>query len=315
MENNNAGKVRSVVILGTGPAGLTAALYTGRANLGPLILHGNTPGGQLTTTSEIENFPGFISGVDGNELIDNMTKQAERFGAEFKYGEVTKVELNQQPLRLHTREEVIETRTLIIATGARPRKLEIPSETQFWTKGVTSCATCDGFFYKGMDVCVIGGGDSACEEALYLTRMCTKVYLIHRRDKLRASKIMSDRATTHPKIEMVWDSAIDEIVGDSKVTGIKVKNVNTGEIRLIPLKGVFLGIGHIPNTEPFKGHLKTDDNGYLVTEGHSTATNIPGVFACGDCQDHVYRQAITAAGTGCMAAIEAERWLETQNFH
>jgi len=298
MANNNTDSVRNVIILGSGPAGLTAALYTGRANLNPLVLHGNQPGGQLTTTTEIENFPGFKEGVDGNEMIDNMTKQAERFGTDFKFGYVTEVDFTKQPIRLITsdKQEYL-TKTLIISTGARPRKLGIPSEEKYWSKGVTSCATCDGYFYKGQDVCVIGGGDSAMEEALFLTRMCTKVYIIHRRDKFRASKIMADRALENPKIEPVWDSYVDEIVGDTKVTGVNVKNVNTGEVRHIPLKGVFLGIGHIPNTEPFVGKLDMDANGYLLTGAHSTTTNVPGVFACGDVQDRRYKQAVTAAGT------------------
>jgi len=305
-------KVHNVVILGSGPAGLTAALYTARAQLQPLVLHGGQPGGQLTTTSEVENYPGFITGVDGNEMIDAMTKQAERFGASFKFGDAVDIDFSSRPYKITTSDkEVIRAQTLIVATGARARKLDIPSETTYWSKGVTSCATCDGFFYKGQEVCVIGGGDSACEEALFLTRMCSKVYIIHRRDKFyRASKIMSERTLQNPKVEVIWNSIIEEIVGDAKVTGIKVKDANTNKERIVPLKGVFLGIGHIPNTEVFKGKLDMDENGYLVTKAHSTYTNIPGVFACGDCQDHVFRQAITAAGTGCMAAIEAERWLE-----
>jgi len=306
-------KVHNVVILGTGPAGLTAALYTARAQLSPLVLHGNTPGGQLTTTTEVENFPGFVNGIDGNELIDNITKQAERFGAVFKYGEVKEVDFTSKPFKLHTADQIILASSLIVSTGARPRKMGLPSETTYWTKGVTSCATCDGFFFKGQDVCVIGGGDSAMEEAQFLTRMCKKVYLIHRRDKFRASKIMSDRVLKNEKIELVLNSAVEEILGDGKaVKGIRVKNVLDQTTKEIPLNGVFLAIGHIPNTQVFKGKLDMDENEYLVTQPHSTKTNIEGVFACGDCQDHVFRQAITAAGTGCMAAIEAERWLESQ---
>eukprot|EP01118_Nematostelium_gracile_P010978 TRINITY_DN3857_c0_g1_i1.p1 TRINITY_DN3857_c0_g1~~TRINITY_DN3857_c0_g1_i1.p1 ORF type:complete len:312 (-),score=113.04 TRINITY_DN3857_c0_g1_i1:53-988(-) len=308
-----ANEVHDVVIMGTGPAGLTAALYTARAQLKPLVLHGGTPGGQLTTTTEIENFPGFINGIDGNELIDNMTKQAERFGAKFQYGEVKEVDFSSKPIKLQLYDSTILCRALIISTGARPRKLGLPSETAYWSKGVTSCATCDGFFYKGQDVVVIGGGDSAMEEATFLTRMCKKVYLVHRKDKFRASKIMSDRVLKNEKIEVVWNSVIEEVLGDGKnVNGVRVKNIENNETKEIPLKGVFLAIGHIPNTDPFKGKLDTDENDYLVTKPHSTATNVEGVFACGDCQDHVFRQAITAAGTGCMAAIEAERWLETQ---
>jgi len=307
-------EVRKVIILGTGPAGLTAALYTARAQLKPLVLQGDTPGGQLTTTTEVENFPGFVDGIDGNELIDNMQKQAERFGAEFKFGEIKEVDVDAKPLKLTTVDgKVYYTRSLIVSTGARPRKLGLPSENTYWSKGVTSCATCDGFFYKGQDVCVIGGGDSAMEEAAFLTRMCSKVYLIHRRDKFRASKIMADRVCENKKIELVLNSEPIEILGDGKgVTGIKVKNIENGETKDIPLKGVFLAIGHIPNTDFLGGKITTDENGYLVTKGKSTYTNVEGVFVCGDCQDHTYRQAITAAGSGCMAAIDAERWLEVQ---
>jgi thioredoxin reductase (NADPH) len=305
-------EIRNVIILGSGPAGLTAALYTARANLKPLVLHGSTPGGQLTTTTEVENYPGFIDGIDGNELIDNMTKQAERFGAEFQYGEVKSVDVSSKPFKLITYDKIYYSKAIIVATGARPKKLGIESETFYWSKGVTSCATCDGFFYRGQDVCVIGGGDSAMEEASFLTRMCNKVYLIHRRDKFRASKIMSDRVLSNKKIELVLDSVVDEILGDGqKVNGIRVKNIHTGTTKEIPLKGVFLAIGHIPNTDPFKNILDMDENGYLITKPQSTKTNIEGIFVCGDCADHVFRQAVTAAGTGCMAAIETERWLES----
>jgi len=306
-------QVYNVVILGTGPAGLTAALYSARAQLKPLVLHGNTPGGQLTTTTEVENFPGFVEGVDGNQLIDSMTKQAERFGATFQYGEVKEVDFNSRPFKIQTFDQVILAKSLIIATGARPRKMGIESETAYWSKGVTSCATCDGFFYKGQEVIVIGGGDSAMEEASFLTRMCKKVYLIHRRDKFRASRIMTERVLKNEKIEVLYNSVIEEVVGDGKlVTGVRVKNVENGEAKTLPVKGVFLAIGHIPNTDPFKGKLDMDENGYLLTQHHSSKTNIEGVFACGDCQDHVFRQAITAAGSGCMGAIEAERYLESQ---
>jgi len=306
-------QVHNVVILGTGPAGLTAALYSARAQLKPLVLHGNTPGGQLTTTTEVENFPGFVEGVDGNLLIDSMTKQAERFGATFQYGEVKEIDFNSRPFKIQTFDQVILAKSLIIATGARPRKMGIESETAYWSKGVTSCATCDGFFYKGQEVIVIGGGDSAMEEASFLTRMCKKVYLIHRREKFRASRIMTERVLKNEKIEVLYNSVIEEVVGDGKlVTGVRVKNVETGEAKTLPVKGVFLAIGHIPNTDPFKGKLDMDENGYLLTQHHSSKTNIEGVFACGDCQDHVFRQAITAAGSGCMGAIEAERYLESQ---
>jgi len=311
---NEKDKIWNILILGTGPAGLTAALYSARANLAPLVLHGNQPGGQLTTTTEIENYPGFIKGIDGNELVDNMTKQAERFGAVFKYGVVHEIDVTQKPIVLKTSDGDYRTRALIISTGARPRKLGLPSEEVYWSRGVTSCATCDGFFYRGMDVCVIGGGDSAMEEATFLTRMCSKVYLIHRRDKFRASHVMVERALKNEKIEVIYNAGIDEILGDEKgVTGIRLLDLKTNTKRDLPLKGVFLAIGHIPNTDIVKGKLDTDEVGYILTQPKSTATNVEGVFACGDCQDSIYRQAITAAGTGCMASIESERWLETQN--
>ncbi|KAL6056527.1 Thioredoxin reductase [Balamuthia mandrillaris] len=319
-------EVRNVTILGTGPCGLTAALYTARANLRPLVLHGDTPGGQLTTTTEVENYPGFVQGIDGNELISNMTQQAERFGTEYRYGTVKQIrvpegrERGKEPLELvlaggGETEEVVKTKTLIVATGARPRKLGLPSEDEYWSKGVTSCATCDGFFFRGKEVCVIGGGDSAMEEATYLTRHCPKVYVIHRRDKLRASKIMADRALTHPKIEVVWNAVVQEILGDKEkkpfqVTGVRLKDTVTNESKVLAVEGVFLAIGHIPNTDCLQGVIELDENGYAVTKPKSTATSVPGLFVAGDAQDHVYRQAITAAGTGCMAAIEAERWLE-----
>jgi len=309
-------KKHEVVILGSGPSGLTAALYAARANLKPLVLNGDTPGGQLTTTTEVENFPGFIEGIDGNQLIDNITAQAKRFGAEFDHGFVSKIEPGR-PFKLHTSTQVLEADTVIVATGARPRKLGIPSEDTWWAKGVTSCATCDGFFYKGKEVAVIGGGDSAMEEANFLTRFCTKVYLIHRRDKLRASKIMADRALKNPKIEVVYNAITEEIIGDEarqgglKVTGIKLKDAVSGESKVLPVEGVFLAIGHIPNTDFLKGLVDLDQDGYAITKPHSTSTNVPGLFVAGDAQDRTFRQAITAAGSGCMAAIEAERWLET----
>jgi len=306
--------IREVIILGTGPSGLTAALYTARANLKPLILHGTQPGGQLTTTTLVENYPGFVEGVDGNELIDAMQKQAEKFGTDFAYGEVTKVDFSSKPLKLFTTDKTYLAKTVIVATGARPRKLGLQSETVYWSKGVTSCATCDGYFFKGQDVCVIGGGDSAMEEANFLTRMCSKVYLIHRRDKFRASKIMADRTLQNSKVQVVWNSEVAEVLGDGKnVSGIRLNNLQTGKKTDVPLKGVFLAIGHIPNTDAFKGVLDMDENGYLITKAHSTTTNKDGVFVCGDCQDHVFRQAVTAAGTGCMAAIEAERWLDAHS--
>jgi len=308
-------KIWNVIILGTGPAGLTAALYTARANLSPLILHGNQPGGQLTTTTEIENFPGFIKGIDGNELIDNMTKQSERFGAIFEYGVIQEIDTTKRPFVLKSSTKTYYARSVIVSTGAKPKKLGLPSEDVYWSKGVTSCATCDGYFYKGQEVCVIGGGDSAMEEATFLTRMCKKVYLIHRRDKFRSSAVMTDRALKNEKIQVIYNSAVEEIVGNEKgVTGVKLIDTVKGTKSQLDIKGVFLAIGHIPNTEILKGKVNLDDQGYATTEPKSTKTNIEGLFACGDCQDSVYRQAVTAAGTGCMAAIEAERWLETQHF-
>lgn len=310
----------NVVILGTGPSGLTAALYTARAGLKPLVLHGDTPGGQLTTTTEVENFPGFIDGIDGNELINNITEQAKRFGAAYEYGIVRKVKQVSGGFSLHLDDDKeIHANAVIVATGARPRKLGLPSEEKYWSKGVTSCATCDGFFYRGKEVCVVGGGDSAVEEATFLTRFCPKVYMIHRRDELRASKIMADRALKHDKIEVIWNAKIAEILGDSErkglqVTGVKLQSTVDNTERVLDVEGVFLGIGHIPNTEVIEGLVELDPQGYAITQPDSSKTNIPGLYVCGDAQDTVFRQAITAAGTGCMAAIECERYLESINL-
>lgn len=305
--------VENVVIVGTGCAGLTAAIYTGRANLSPLVLEGTMPGGQLTTTSEVENFPGFPEGVDGFMLMDNLRKQATKFGTRFRSAHVESVDFTVSPRVLRTSDGEIRARTVIIATGASPRLTGVPGEKELYGgKGVTTCATCDGAFYRNMDVAVLGGGDSACEEALFLTRFASKIYLIHRRDALRASKIMADRATSHPKIQMVWDTVPVAIEGVAAggVSGIRVRHVKTQAETLIPLKGVFVAIGHQPNTAAFAQALRTDENGYFVPEtGSQVRTNVPGVFVAGDCADHVYRQAITAAGMGCQAAIEAERWL------
>lgn len=306
-------QVENVVIVGTGCAGLTAAVYTGRANLSPLVIEGNQPGGQLTTTSEVENFPGFPEGVDGFQLTDNIRKQAARFNARFQQATVKSVDFSTQPLKLITTEGEILAKTVIIATGASPRMTGVPGEKELYGgKGVTTCATCDGAFYRKMDVAVIGGGDSACEEALFLTRFASKVYLVHRRDSLRASKIMADRATTHPKIQMVWDSAPVEVLGvqENAVNGLKVKNLKSGAETTLPVKGIFVAIGHQPNTSPFVGAVDVDEAGYIKpVVGSQVRTKIPGVFVAGDCSDHVYRQAITAAGMGCQAAIETERWL------
>ena len=305
--------VENVVIVGTGCAGLTAAIYTARANLNPLVLEGPLPGGQLTTTSEVENFPGFAHGVDGFQLTQNMREQATRFGTRFEQALVTEVDFTVNPRKLVLGDRVILAKSVIIATGASPRMTGVPGEKELYGgKGVTTCATCDGAFYRKMEVAVLGGGDSAAEEALFLTRFASKVYLVHRRDSLRASKIMADRATSHEKIEMVWDSVPVEVLGvaENSVSGLKVKNVKTNEERVLPVKGIFVAIGHIPNTGPFAPALDVDEGGYFKpVEGSQVRTKVPGVYVAGDCSDHVYRQAITAAGMGCQAAIEAERWL------
>ena len=305
--------MEDVIILGTGCAGLTAAIYTGRAQLKPLVLEGSQPGGQLTTTSEVENFPGFPEGIDGYAMMDNLRKQAARFGARFEHAKVEKIVVDGTTKQLHTGGAVHEAKTVIIATGARPRLLGIPGEKEmFGGKGVTTCATCDGAFYRDMEVVVVGGGDSACEEALFLTRFCSKVTLIHRRDTLRASQIMADRAVSHEKIEMAWNALPEEILADDKgfTRAIRVADRESGNTREIACKGAFIAIGHIPNTDFSDGLLSRDTDGYILpTAGSQVKTSIEGLFAAGDCVDHIYRQAITAAGMGCQAAIEAERWL------
>ena len=301
--------MENVIIVGTGCAGLTAAIYTARANLTPLVLEGRMPGGQLTTTTAVENFPGFPEGVDGPELVQRMHQQAEKFGSRFKYGVVEEFEPGT-PHRIKVDGSWMETKALIIASGASPRYIGIEGENALIGHGLTSCATCDGAFYRNVPVCVVGGGDSACEEATFLTRFASEVYLIHRRDSLRASKIMADRALANPKIKLVWNSLVTGYITDAagEVSGVHVKHVLTGETSELALKCVFVAIGHEPNTAPFRQSLTTDSNGYLV-QTTGTRTNVPGVFAAGDVADHVYRQAITAAGQGCAAAIEAERWL------
>jgi len=305
--------VENVVIIGTGCAGLTAAVYTARANLNPLVLEGPLPGGQLTTTSEVENFPGFPEGVDGFQLMDSLRKQAAKFGTRFEQALVQSVDFSGMPRRLACGDRTILAKTVIIATGASPRMTGIPGEMELYGgKGVTTCATCDGAFYRKMDVAVIGGGDSAAEEALFLTRFASKVYLVHRRDSLRASRIMADRATSHPKIQMVWDSVPVEVAGvrEGAVSGLRVRNVKTGAETVLPVKGVFVAIGHVPNSAPFSSALDVDENGYFVpAKGSQVRTKVPAVYVAGDCADHVYRQAVTAAGMGCQAAIDAERWL------
>ncbi len=308
--------MEKVVIIGTGCAGLTAALYTARANLKPLVLTGSQPGGLLTTTSTVENYPGFPEGIDGYELMTRMQKQAERFGARVQFGCLDSVDLSRRPLALTVDGERVETEALIIATGAGHRHLGLENERLLETKGVTFCATCDGALplFRNQPLVVVGGGDSACEEALYLTRFGSSVHLIHRRDALRASKIMNDRVLANPKIKPVWDSVVTDIldVKLDKVTGVRVKNVKTQVETVIACAGVFVAIGHVPNTDLFKGVIDRDDAGYIVPK-KGAATNIPGVFVAGDCADRVYRQAITAAGMGCAAAIEAERYLEALN--
>lgn len=308
--------MENVIILGTGCAGLTAAIYTARANLNPFIIEGNQPGGQLTTTSEVENFPGFPEGIDGFMLMDNLRQQAMRFGARFINDRIESVDFSGPVKTLTSSTTSYAAKGVIIATGASPRLLGIPGEKEmFGGKGVTTCATCDGAFYRDMDVVVVGGGDSACEEALFLTRFCSKVYLVHRRDELRASKIMGERAVNHAKIEMVWDSVPEEVLADASgvMRAVRVINTKTGNSAEIEAKGCFIAIGHIPNTQPFAEVLQLDDDGYFVPQPNSMVqTHIPGVYVAGDCADHVYRQAITAAGMGCQAAIELERWLAEQ---
>ena len=303
--------IENVIIIGSGPAGYTAAIYSSRALLKPLMFEGEAAGGQLMITTEVENFPGFPTGVTGPELMDHMRKQAERFGTRFISKIVTKVDLSARPYKVWVGDKLYLAKTVIISTGASAKYLGLPSEKTFANKGVSACATCDGAFFRDMDVAVVGGGDTAMEEATFLTRFAKKVYIIHRRDTFRASKIMADKALKNPKIEVLWNTAVEEVVGDKFVTGARLVDTKTGEKKLLHIQGFFLAIGHEPNPKFLEGQLKTDELGYLVTKSHSSYTDIPGVFACGDVQDHHYRQAITAAGTGCMAAIDAERWLES----
>ena len=303
---------QQVVIIGSGPAGLTAALYTARANLKPLLIEGLESGGQLMLTTMVDNWPGFRDGIMGPDLMIEMREQALRFGTEMLAGHVTSVDLKRRPFTIRLDEgRVITTESLIIATGASARWLEIGSDRKLSGHGVSTCATCDGYFFRGKPIAVVGGGDSAMEEAIYLTKFATKVTVVHRRDTLRASKIMQDKAFANPKIEFIWDSEIAEVkdVGKGEVTSVIVRNLKTGKRHELPLDGVFIAIGHTPNTSLFKGQIELDANGYIVTR-HGTRTSVPGVFAAGDVQDHIYRQAVTAAGTGCMAAIDAEHYLE-----
>ncbi len=306
-------EIRNVIIIGGGPSGLTAALYSSRANLKPLVIEGRSQeaGGQLMWTSNIENFPGFES-ISGFEIIGKFRKHAEKFGAEFITEDVTEIDFKKRPFAIKVGKEVYKAKTIIISTGAKAKMLGLKSEEAFMGTGVSTCATCDGAFFNGKEVVVVGGGDSALEEATFLTRFATKVTVIHRRDKLRASKIMQDRAFANKKINFVWDTAVEDIldIKQKKVTGVKIKNLKTGKISELKTDGVFVAIGHTPNTELFKGKLEIDEKGYIVTKG--VKTSVPGVFAAGDVQDHVYRQAITSAGTGCMAAMDAEKFLEAE---
>ncbi len=304
--------MRNMVIIGSGPAGLTAAIYAARANLQPLLIEGKEPGGQLTLTTLVENYPGFSDGIMGPQLMEDMRKQAQRFGADVVNGYVRAVKLTEQPFRVYYGEEEIVAKTVVISTGSSAKLIGLESEMQLMGHGVSTCATCDGFFYRGKEIAVVGGGDSAMEEATFLTKFATRVSVIHRRDVLRASKIMQDRAQRNPKIHFIWNSVVEEVLGsrETGVSALQLKDIKTQQLSRLKVDGLFVAIGHNPNTEIFRGQIDLDDRGYIITRPDSTRTNISGVFACGDVQDPVFRQAITAAGSGCMAAMESERWLE-----
>jgi thioredoxin reductase (NADPH) len=301
-----------MVIIGSGPAGLTAAIYAARANLQPLLIEGKEPGGQLTLTTLVENYPGFAEGIMGPQLMDEMRKQATRFGTEIANSYVNAVKLNEHPFRVYYGDHEVQAKTIVVSTGSSAKLMGIETELQLMGHGVSTCATCDGFFYRGKEIAVVGGGDSAMEEATFLTKFATKVSVIHRRDTLRASKIMQERALANPKINFIWNTIVDEVIGKkgTGVTGLKLRDIKTEQTSELKVDGLFVAIGHNPNTDIFKGQIDLDTHGYIKTEPDSTRTSVPGVFACGDVQDPVFRQAITAAGSGCMAAIEAERWLE-----
>jgi len=310
--NNEVEKVHCLII-GSGPAGYTAAIYAARANLKPMMYTGLRPGGQLMDTTDVENFPGYPSGILGPEMMEDFKKQAERFGTDIRFGIATKVDFSCRPLKVWIDDtRLIEADAVILATGAEAKWLGIPSEKRLNGSGVSACAVCDGFFYKGTEVAIVGAGDTACEEAIYLSKLCTHVHMIVRRDQMRASKIMQERVVATPNITVYWNSETDEILGETVVDAVRIVNKKTGEKTTIPVTGFFVAIGHQPNSVVFKDFITTDDQGYIITQPDSTKTNIEGVYACGDLQDKVFRQAVTAAGTGCMAALEAERWLSEQ---
>ncbi len=306
-------EIENVVIVGSGPAGLTAAIYAARANLNPLMIEGEEVGGQLMTTTEVENYPGFPKGIQGPELMQITREQAARFGTRFVSRNVTRVDLSVRPFKVFVGDSVYQARSIIVATGASAKYLGLPNERRLLGRGVSACATCDGAFFKNQNVCVIGGGDTAMEEANFLTRFASRVYILHRRDQFRASKIMADRVLKNPKVTVLWNTDVLDVLGDKGVTGVEIRNSLTGQVSRLEVEGVFVAIGHRPNTDVFQDQLKLNSVGYIETMGKSTHTSIPGVFASGDVQDHTYRQAITAAGTGCMAAIDCERWLDGQS--
>lgn len=314
--SNEEKNIINCLIIGSGPAGYTAAIYAARANLKPVMFTGLQQGGQLVNTTDVENYPGYPKGILGPEMMEDFRKQAERFGTEINFGVATKVDFSTSPKKVWIDDtKLIEAHSVIIATGAEAKWLGLPSEKKLNGNGVSACAVCDGFFYKNTEVAIVGAGDTACEEALYLSKLCTKVHMIVRRDEMRASKIMQDRVFNTPNIQVYWNSETDEIIGENVVEAVRIKNNKTGEITQIEIKGFFVAIGHKPNSDVFKDFLETDDQGYIITQNGTPKTKIPGVYACGDVQDKTYRQAVTAAGSGCMAALESERWLGEMGLH